>query len=164
MWVRSRQYTGRVVTVSNARIFDEPVYNYTHEFPFLWEEMQIPISYTADRAAAERILLDVVGRHAVSPAELDAQAISELKRRYFLDRFETAPRVYFRLTDNWLELTVRFVVRDRGIRDVKYAITRDLLTALDSSGISIASATFELISLPQVHLAIDIPPRSTALP
>src|SRR5690242_4933555 len=27
MWVRSRQYTGRIVTVTNAKIFDEPVYN-----------------------------------------------------------------------------------------------------------------------------------------
>lgn len=29
VWVHSREYTGRVVTVTNARIFDEPVYNYT---------------------------------------------------------------------------------------------------------------------------------------
>jgi small-conductance mechanosensitive channel len=33
MWVRARQYTGRMVTVSNARIFDEPVYNYSRDFP-----------------------------------------------------------------------------------------------------------------------------------
>ena len=35
VWVRSRQYTGRIVTVSNAKIFDEPVYNYTRDFPYL---------------------------------------------------------------------------------------------------------------------------------
>ena len=33
IWVRSRQYTGRIVTVSNAKIFDEPVYNYTRTSP-----------------------------------------------------------------------------------------------------------------------------------
>ena len=33
MWVRSRQFTGRIVTVTNDKVFDEPVYNYTHEFP-----------------------------------------------------------------------------------------------------------------------------------
>src|SRR3954447_2822732 len=33
VWVASRQYTGRVVTVSNAQVFDEPVYNYTRDFP-----------------------------------------------------------------------------------------------------------------------------------
>lgn len=35
MWVRSRQYTGRDVTVTNEKIFDEPVYNYIRDFPFL---------------------------------------------------------------------------------------------------------------------------------
>ena len=49
MWVRARQYTGRLVTVSNPKIFDEPVYNYTLEFPYLWEEMRIPVSYKDDR-------------------------------------------------------------------------------------------------------------------
>ena len=29
MWVRARQYTGRVVTVTNDKIFTEPVYNYS---------------------------------------------------------------------------------------------------------------------------------------
>ena len=33
MWVKSRQFTGRIVTVSNSRIFNEPVFNYTRDFP-----------------------------------------------------------------------------------------------------------------------------------
>ena len=37
MWVRSRQFTGRIVTVSNSNIFNEPVFNYTRDFPFIWE-------------------------------------------------------------------------------------------------------------------------------
>jgi len=152
MWVQSRQYTGRVVTVSNARIFEEPVYNYSHEFPYLWEEMMLPISYTADRARAEQILLEAAQRHAVPASELDSGTIDELKRRFFLDRVVTEPKVYYRLTDNWLELTVRFVVRDRGIRDVKDAMSRDLLRDLDAAGISIASATFEVVGLPSVRI------------
>jgi small-conductance mechanosensitive channel len=152
MWVMSRQYTGRVVTVSNSRIFDEPVFNYTHEFPFLWEEMQLPIQYSADRHRAEQILLEVADRHAVRTEALDEGSIEELKRRYFLERLGTQPRVYWRLTDNWLELTVRFVVRDRGIRDVKDAMSRDLLKALDEAGIGMASATFEITGLPPLRI------------
>lgn len=43
VWVKGRQYTGRVVTITNAKIFDEPVYNYTRDFGFLFEEMTFPI-------------------------------------------------------------------------------------------------------------------------
>ena len=33
MWVSARQYTGRIVTVTNDKIFDTPVYNYTTRVP-----------------------------------------------------------------------------------------------------------------------------------
>src|SRR5205085_1138178 len=33
MWVQARQYTGRIVTVTNGAVFDEPVYNYSRDFP-----------------------------------------------------------------------------------------------------------------------------------
>ncbi len=55
MWVQSRQFTGRIVTVSNSQIFDEPVYNYTRDFSYIWEEIHVPITYKADRHAAEKI-------------------------------------------------------------------------------------------------------------
>lgn len=33
MWVMSRQYSGRIVTISNAQIFEEPVYNLHSRVP-----------------------------------------------------------------------------------------------------------------------------------
>jgi small-conductance mechanosensitive channel len=152
MWVRARQYTGRIVTVSNAKVFDEPVYNYTREFPYLWEEMAVPISYRDDRHAAERILLEAAERHTVKIAEIGEAAVEELERRYVVKRSEMKPRVFWRMTDNWLELTVRFIARDHGVRDLKDAMTRDVLAGLDRAGIGIASATFEIVSVPPLRV------------
>jgi small-conductance mechanosensitive channel len=152
MWVHSRQYTGRVVTVSNATIFTEPVYNYTREFPYIWEEMAIPISYQADRGRAERILLDVAVRHAVRVGDLSGEAVEEVRRRYFLRIGDLGPKVYYRLTDNWLELTVRFLAQAYGVRELKDVMSRDLLQALDEADIGIASATFEVVGLPTVRV------------
>lgn len=148
MWVRSRQYTGRVVTVSNARVFDEPVFNYTRDLPFLWEEMAVPLPYSADPAVAEEILLEAARRHAVPPEAVDQPALRELQRRYFMVEPDPAPRVYYRLTDNWLELTLRFMVRDHGIREVKDAITRDVLRGLREARIPVASTTIQLVGDP----------------
>ena len=63
------------------------------------------------------------------------------------------PKVYWRMTDNWLELTVRFVAREHGVRDLKDAMTRDILAAYDAAGIEIASATFEVVGVPPLRLA-----------
>jgi small-conductance mechanosensitive channel len=152
MWVRSRQFTGRIVTVTNDKVFDEPVYNYTREFPFIWEEMTVPIPYRADRTRAEEILLSCVAAEA-GTLDRDSQPVRRaLERRYFLDIDDLTPRVFYRLTDNWLELTVRFVVREHGVRDVKDAIARAVLRRFEAASIEIASATYEIARLPTLQV------------
>ena len=69
----------------------------------------------------------------------------------------SSPRVYCRLTDNWLELTVRFVARDHGIRDVKDAMSREILAGFDGAGIQVASATFEVVGLPPIKVEPTAP-------
>lgn len=58
------------------------------------------------------------------------------------------PRVFWRLTDNWLELTVRCVVKDRGVREVKDAMSRDIIAAFDQAKIGIASSTYDIVGMP----------------
>jgi small-conductance mechanosensitive channel len=154
MWVRARQYTGRIVTVSNAQIFDEPVYNYTRDFSFLFEEITTPIKYDADRMRAEAILLEAAQRHTAPLMRMKEAERRELQRRYFMQEPRFEPRVYWRTTDNWLELTVRFVAQDHGVRELKDAITRDILTAFDEAGIGIASATFEVVGAPPIRISL----------
>jgi len=82
VWVSARQHTGRLVRVTNDRIFDSPVYNYTREFPFLWEEIHLPVKFDADRARAERILLDAARRHTAPIAERARPMAQAFARRY----------------------------------------------------------------------------------
>lgn len=152
MWVRARQYTGRIVTVTNDKIFEEPVYNYTREFPYIWEEMQIWIGYAADRERAERILLDAAERHSIHIDQIAKDDLEELKRRYLLREEDVYPCVYWRMTSNWLELTLRFVVHTHGVRAAKNEMTREVLTRLDQAGIGIASTTFEVVGLPDLRI------------
>ena len=49
--------------------------------------------------------------------------------------------MFVRATDNWIELSARFVVPVREARAVKDSVTRTVLDRLDREGIPIASAT-----------------------
>nr|WP_314444021.1 mechanosensitive ion channel family protein [uncultured Sphingomonas sp.] len=150
MWVHSRQFTGRIVTVSNDKIFDEPIYNYTYHFPYVWEEIRLPVSYRDDRAAAETILLEAAQGHAVQQQDIDQHHLAQLERRYGIHIGDVAPKVYWRLTDNWLELAVRFLSPDHGTREIKDAMSREILERLDAAGIGIASATYEITGRPEL--------------
>ncbi len=151
-WVRSRQYTGRVVTVTNDKVFKEPVYNYTRDFPFLWEEMSLPITYAADRGRAEQSILEVTRRHSVLAATLTDSERQEMERLFAVSADDLEPRVYYRLTDNWLELTVRFFAKERGVRGVKDIMSREILQAFDEAGIGIASATVAIVEFPPLQV------------
>jgi small-conductance mechanosensitive channel len=148
VWVNSRQYTGHLVTVTNGVIFKEPVYNYSREFPYVWEEIVLPVRYDADRARVERILLSAARTHAVVDDPAADRALGTMRSRYATADASLDPAVYWRITDNWLELSLRFLVPHRGVREVKDRISRDVLAQLDAAGIGVASATYDVVGLP----------------
>ena len=83
-------------------------------------------------------------------------ARADLLRRYALKAStELEPRVYSRLTDNWLELTVRFIAEETGVRGLKDQISRDILAAFDEAGLGLASGTYAIVGLPAVRVVTD---------
>jgi len=154
MWVRARQYTGRVVMVTTDKVFDTPIYNYTREFPYIWEEIQLPISYNDDVRAAEQIILKAAQDHTVKISEMSEQSLREMERRYVMKRSDMQPRVYFRLTDNWIELSVRFISFDYDVRALKDRMSRQILAELGRAKIGIASSTYDVVGMPPLKVTI----------
>ncbi|HKU67473.1 MAG TPA: mechanosensitive ion channel domain-containing protein [Candidatus Baltobacteraceae bacterium] len=152
MWVMARQYTGRIVIVTNGVIFDQPVYNYSRDFPFLWEEIHIGVGYDDDYEQAEQILLDVARKHTLPVAQMTEQARRHLEHVYDLNPPSVEPRVFYEMTDNWVDLALRFIVPDRGIREIKDAMFRDILRGFKAAGISVASGTYDVVGFPPVRI------------
>lgn len=141
-WVHGRQYTGRIVALSNKTTFTEPVFNYSAALDFIWEEVVVPIPYRGDWKLAERILQEEIDRISVgSEAE---RAIRALEQRYPVPQTEVEPRVFVRMTDNWMELAGRFVVPVRQARTLKSDLTRRVRERFDAAGIEIASTTADV--------------------
>ncbi|HST07695.1 MAG TPA: mechanosensitive ion channel domain-containing protein [Gemmatimonadaceae bacterium] len=145
MWVRGRQYSGRIVRVTNDKIFDAAVYNYTREFPYVWDEIVIPIHHGADRGKAEEILLDAARKRTRDVVDEARPCIQQLRYRYYVKgEIDLDPRVYLTVTDNWLELALRFIAPEPGVRVMRDALYRDILGGLERAKISIASSTSEV--------------------
>ncbi len=83
--------------------------------------------------------------------------MKRLHERFGINLGEIDPRVYWRITDNWLELTVRFLAPDHGIRDIKDRMSRDILAALDQAKIGIASGTYAVVEMPPIKLEAAAP-------
>lgn len=164
MWVQARQYTGRIVTVTNGAVFDEPVYNYSRDFPFIWEELHVMVKYDVDTDLVERLVLDAAEEHAMKREDIGPGVMHHLRRRYFVPAEEVSvePEVFYRMTSSWLELAVRFVVPIHDIRRVKSNISRDIAMAFNKHGIEMASGTYAIVEVPPLRLEEPYPAEAQA--
>jgi small-conductance mechanosensitive channel len=154
-WVRSRQFTGRIVTVTNDKVFDCPVYNYTHEFAYIWDEISIPIAFHQDFPKAEEIILHAANGHARTSKGMGKEEVSRLEARFGIDAGDIDPRVFWRITEDWMELTVRFLGPDHGIRKIKDQMTREIISGFEKAKILVAATRQEGVTL-------EPPQRKTA--
>ena len=144
-WVKSRQFTGRVVTVSNSKIFSEPVFNYTRDFPYIWEELTVPLHFDAACDEAELILLEAAHAHRIDPVRLTPAETEDIRQRFGFSLGDFEPCVYWRMTHDWMELTVRFLTLDHGTRNVKDHMSRFIHAQFRARGISIAAKRYEIL-------------------
>jgi small-conductance mechanosensitive channel len=152
-WVKADQYTGRVVTVANRQVWVNSVYNFTQHWGYLWDEITLPITYESDWQLATELMLE---HGQTYTAELQADAEARLNRmidRYPLKDTKVEPTLYLAMTDNWIELTLRFVVDAQERRKVKDQLHQDLLQHFQAEeNISVASMTIEIVGFPQLQV------------
>ena len=152
-WVKADQYTGRVVNVANRMVWTNPVYNFTQHWGYLWDEITLPISYESDWQRAAELMLEH-GQMYTTELQADAKAkLSKMIDRYPLKDSKVEPTLYLAMTDNWIEITLRFVVDAQERRRVKDEMHRDLLQHFQAEeNITIASTTIEIVGFPTLQV------------
>jgi small-conductance mechanosensitive channel len=149
-WVKADQYTGRVVSLANRVVFSDPVFNYTQHSRYLWDEIMIPVTYDSDWRRAVEIIL-AKGQELTASFHAGARAeFEEMAKKYpSLHEVPVEPSVYIAMTDNWIELTLRYIVEVRNRRVVKGQIHGGLLKCLDvEPRVRIASTTVDIVGFP----------------
>lgn len=144
-WVGGDQPSGRIVQFSNAQIFGQPVYNYTQNFSYVWDEIKLMITYSSNIKAVRQILLDC-GSDYTHEFLHEAKADLERMKKFFLvPAFDLKPAVYMKVTDNWIELTLRYIVdpkKRRSATTFLYGAVFDAIRNRDD--VQIASSTMDL--------------------
>ncbi|MEB3177923.1 MAG: mechanosensitive ion channel domain-containing protein [Nostocaceae cyanobacterium] len=157
-WVQSELYTGRIVRIANSFVFKEPVFNYSGDFPFLWDEIKIPVKYGSDHRLARSILEQVVNEIVTDQITSAAKtAWQVMLRKYLIDNARIEPAITLILTDNWMEFTVRYVVdykQRRLTKDQLFTRILDEVTKTDG-GVCIASTTIHLVEAPVFDVRLD---------
>jgi small-conductance mechanosensitive channel len=156
-WVDGDLYNGRIVRVANSFVFKEPVFNYSADFPFLWDELAVPVRHGSDprlaRQVIEQAAQEVVGDYVATASA----AWRDMVRKYVIEDASVRPTVYLMVTDSWLAFTLRYVVDYRRRRSTKDALFSRILQLMDATGgqVRLASTTMEIVGAPPVRVTLD---------
>jgi small-conductance mechanosensitive channel len=153
-WVNGDLYNGRIVRIANSAVFKQPVFNYSGDFPFLWDEITLPVRYGSDWEYTRKVLNQVVDEICHDYATQSAEAWKQAVNRYKLEEANIDPMITLAATDNWIEFTIRYIVDYRKRRFVRDRLFTRILEEVDRSKnrIRLASATFELVNLPHLDI------------
>jgi len=153
-WVDGDNYNGRIVRIGNNIVFKEPVFNYNGDFPFLWDEIKVPVRYGCDHRYVLRVLEDIANEVVGFHAEGAEAAWRDLVQKFRVESARTAPTVTLVANDNWMQFTVRYVVGFKGRRNTKSLLFLAILDAVAASEqrFQLASTTMELVNLPPVRV------------
>lgn len=148
-WVTGDQATGRIVTVPNGAILGSQVTNFTADNSFIWEEIVVPITYDSDWRSARETITDIAREETADVAESASEEIEQIRRKYFLSSRQTEPRTYLELTDNWINVHVRYVTDVRDRRRTTAEVHRRILEAVsEADDVTIASETVDIVGFP----------------
>jgi small-conductance mechanosensitive channel len=166
-WVKGDQYSGRIVRIANSFVFKEPVFNYSGDFPFVWDEIAVPIKYGSDHRLAREVLGKVVDEEIGEYGRRAAESWRAMIKKYLVEEASVKPVILLALNDNWMEYTVRYVVDYKNRRSTKDQLYSRLLDEFANTDgrVAIASTTIQLVELPplNIRLAADsFPPISPA--
>jgi small-conductance mechanosensitive channel len=155
-WVKGDQYNGRIVRIANSFVFKEPVFNYSADFPFVWDEIIVPVKYGSDHNLARELILATADETVGEYIDRARKEWKKMTRKYAVENAIIEPMVFLVANDNWMEFTLRYVVdfkKRRGTKDLLFTRILDAV-ALTGGKVSLASATFQLVEAPTLDIRL----------
>ncbi len=147
-WVDGDQTTGRITQLPNGRVLSSPVYNYTKDHKFIWDEMAIPVTYASDWKKAIDLIQAIVKTKTAVRTKQAEREISHLEEKYYLSKRNIEPKIFVTPTDNWIMLHIRYVVDVRERRIIHNDLAQNILEELQMMpDITIASQTVTVTSV-----------------
>lgn len=155
-WVKADLYNGRIVRVANSFVFKEPVFNYSGDFPFLWDEITVPVKYGSDYKRTREILQRIADEAVGGLVPEARKTWHTMVNKYRIEDAQIEPMVTLIANDNWMEFTVRYVTDYKRRRSTKDILFTRVLEAFDATNgkVSLASATFHLVDAPVFNVRI----------
>jgi len=128
-WVQADQSTGRVLNIPNGVIFNMILGNYTRGFEYIWNEIQVLITFESNWKKAKDILQKIADDYATEHQLAIEKNLREVSQPYLLKVGTITPIVYTAVENSGVMLTIRYLCTPRNRRGSTSLIWEETLLA-----------------------------------
>lgn len=146
--------TGRLVIIPNGNVLSRPIYNYTKDHNFIWNEFVIPISYDSDLEEAQDLILGLVKKETTSVTKRAKKDIKQFGEKYHLSTKQVEPEMYIVLTENYINLYVRHIleVREKKVSPLLLNYRMILEAIQQSKNVKVGGSRVDITAFPDLKI------------
>lgn len=152
-WVDGDLYNGRITNLSNSFMFKEPLQNYSADYPFLWDEITVPIRTESDFKFARNIFHKVAAEVCGEYSKKSEKVWAKMTDKYRIEDADVEPLITLTFDENWITFTIRYVVDFKKRRSTKDQLFTRLLEEINKYDhiIMIATTSMEVLNVNQTE-------------
>jgi small-conductance mechanosensitive channel len=128
-WVQAEQSTGRVIHIPNSRVFTSAIANYSRGFQYIWNEINVLITFESNWQKAKSILNSIVIENAEHLSKSAAKKVKEASKKYMIFYTKLTPIVYTSVKESGVMLTMRYLCQPRDRRNSEQTMWEKILAA-----------------------------------
>ena len=127
-WVDADQSTGRIIHLPNGKVFQQSQANYSTGFEYIWNEIQVNITFESNWQLAKTMLQSIINEHAEHLSKSAEKEIFEASKNFMIYYKHLTPIVYVKVEEFGVRLTIRYLCNPRKRRGTENEIWEDILT------------------------------------
>jgi small-conductance mechanosensitive channel len=128
-WVNADQGTGRLLHVPNGHVFKHTVANYDEAFGYIWNELEVTVTFESDWRRAKKTLQAILEEEAETIDVHVRKRIDDAAHTLHIKMPKLTPVVWTSVVDSGVRLTMRYLCKPRARRSSSAHIWERILDA-----------------------------------
>lgn len=145
-WVGNDQSTGRMIHIPNQVVFNYPLANYTSGFKYIWNEINVLLTFESNYKKAKPLLLAIAEKYSMkNSVEVDKE-LKQASKKYLIFYNNLTPIIYTDVKDSGVMLSMRYLCKPHDRRNLIDKIWEEILDVInENEDIDLAYPTVRMV-------------------
>lgn len=131
-WVGSDQYTGRIIDVPKGKVFSFAQYNFSKQFPLIWNELSFRVTFESDIERTRTIIKEALDSQELQVEQSDIDRLKHVIENFITYNASTESASFYKVVENGIQFTFRYLCKFNRRRVTEQIIWEKIIKAIQT--------------------------------